>query len=82
MGRVAAIVAQGGGDIGMAGQPQRADGEVAQAGHRAGKPAGARGGRVLGEGDVADVVQRLDAPMPAQVVRVSAKCRSVGFTGL
>jgi hypothetical protein len=39
---------------------------VAQAGHHAGEAAGARGGGVLGVGDVAEVVQCLDAPMPAQ----------------
>jgi hypothetical protein len=44
--------------------PQDADGEVAQAGHGAGGGAGAELGGVLGEGDIADVVQPLDAPCP------------------
>jgi hypothetical protein len=48
-----------------------ADGEVAQVGHGghgAGGGAGEDLGGVLGEGDIADVVQRLDAPVAADVV--------------
>jgi hypothetical protein len=41
--------------------PQDADGEVAQAGHGAGRGAGAELVGVLGEGDVADVVQRFES---------------------
>src|SRR5262245_25649154 len=42
---------------------QDADGEVAQAGHGARGGAGADLGGVFGEGDVAEVVQRLDGPV-------------------
>ena len=45
-----------------------ADGEVAQASHGSGGGAGADLGGVLGEGDIADVVQRLDAPVAADPV--------------
>jgi hypothetical protein len=38
-----------------------ANGEVAQTGHGAGGGAGADLGGVLGEGDIADVVQRLES---------------------
>jgi hypothetical protein len=41
----------------MAGQPQRPDGEVAQAGHHAWQAAGTRGGGVFAEGHIADPVQ-------------------------
>src|SRR2546430_121259 len=44
-----------------------ADREVAQAGHGSGRVAGADLGGVLGVGDVADVVQRLDRPVAADV---------------
>ena len=47
----------------MAVPPQDGDGEVAQAGHGSWAVAGAGLGGVLGEGDIADVVQRLDAPV-------------------
>lgn len=44
---------------------QRADGEVAEGGHGAGCGAGVDGGRVLGEGDVSDVVRGvLHSPVP------------------
>jgi hypothetical protein len=42
---------------------QDADGEVAEAGHGPWGAAGADLGGVLGEGDIAEVVQRLDAPV-------------------
>ena len=48
--------------------PQDADGEVAEAGHGPGGVAGTDLGGVLGEGGVADVVQRLDGPMTADPV--------------
>ena len=67
-GGVAGVAAQGGGDVAVTVLPQDADGEVAQAGHGAGRGAGAELVGVLGEGDVADVVQRLDAPVAAHVV--------------
>src|SRR4029450_13323612 len=56
-GRVAAGMSQRGREVGVAGQAQRADGEVAQAGYHAGEAAGARGGGVFAEGHVADPVQ-------------------------
>ena len=52
----------------MAVGAQDGDGKVAQAGHGAGGGAGAELGGVLGVGGVADVVQRLDAPVPADPV--------------
>jgi hypothetical protein len=55
------VAAQRGGDIAVAAQAQDADGGVAQAGHGPWGVAGAELRRVLGEGGVADVVQRLDA---------------------
>ncbi len=51
---VAAGMSQRGGEVGVAGQAQRADGEVAQAGHHPGEAAGARGGGVFAEVHVAD----------------------------
>jgi len=62
-GGVAGVAAQGGGDVAVAHGGQDADGEVAQAGHDSWGGAGAGLGGVLGEGGVADVVQRLDAPV-------------------
>src|SRR5262249_24587808 len=54
------------GDAGVAGQPQDADDQVAERGHDVRPGAGARGGGVLGEGDVADPVQLvLDLPVAA-----------------
>jgi hypothetical protein len=47
---------------------QDANGEVTQAGHGAWYSAGADLGGVLGEGNVTDVVQRLDRPVAAQQV--------------
>src|SRR5215216_2287573 len=67
-GGVAGVAAQGGGDVAVAAGAQDADGEVAQAGHGPWRGAGAELVGVLGEGDVADVVQRLDAPVAAHVV--------------
>jgi len=63
---LAGVVAQGGGDAGVAGQPQDGDGQVAQAGHDAGAVAGADLGAVLVVGDVTDPVQPvLDSPVAA-----------------
>jgi hypothetical protein len=62
--------------------PQDADGEVAQAGHGVGRGAGAELVGVLGEGDVADVVQRLDAPVAAHVVgQAGGACLGGGEAG-
>jgi hypothetical protein len=55
----------GGGDGDQTRPAQHADDQVAQ-GRRSG--AGAELGGVLGEGGVAEVVQRLDRPVPAQRV--------------
>jgi hypothetical protein len=49
-------------------EAQDADGEVAQAGHGPWSVAGAGLGGVFGEGGVADVVQRPDAPVASHVV--------------
>jgi hypothetical protein len=61
-------VSAGLGDLCGAGQPVAADGEVAQGGHVGGPVAGADLGQVLAEGDVADPVQCLDLPVPADDV--------------
>jgi hypothetical protein len=61
---VAGVAAQRGGDVVVTMPPEGGDGEVAQAGHGAGRGAAAELGGVLGEGGVADVVQRLDAQCP------------------
>jgi hypothetical protein len=60
---VAGVAAQRGGDVAVTVPPQDADGEVAQAGHGPWGVAGADLGGVLGKGGVAEVVQRLDAPV-------------------
>jgi len=54
---LAGVVAQGGGDAGLPGQPQDGDCQVAQAGHHAGAVGGADLGAVFVVGDVADPVQ-------------------------
>jgi hypothetical protein len=51
--RAAAVVAEGGGDAGVTGQPQDSDGEVAEAGLDAGPAGGAGLGAVLVEVHVA-----------------------------
>ena len=66
---MAAEPSTGRGDVGGAGPAVRADDEVAQGGHDRGAVAGADLGEVLGEGDVADLVQPvLDAPVRADGV--------------
>jgi hypothetical protein len=65
---VAGVAAQRGGGVAVAVQAQDGNGEVAQAGHGAWGGAGADLAGVLGEGGVAEVVQRLDAPVPADPV--------------
>src|SRR4029450_3609484 len=67
-GGVAGIAAQRGGDVAVTVGAQDADGEIAQAGHGAGGGAGSDLGGVLGEGGVAEVVQRLDAPVASNPV--------------
>jgi hypothetical protein len=67
-GGVAGVVAQRGSDVAAAVETQDADGQVAQAGHGPGGGAGADLAGVLGEGGVADVVQRLDAAAVAGMV--------------
>src|SRR5829696_3176175 len=67
-GGVTGVVAQGGGDVASAVEAQDRDGEVAQAGHGPRGGAGADLGGILGKGDIADVVQRLDAPVPSDPV--------------
>lgn len=66
-GGVTGVVAQGG-DVAPAAGAENPDGEVARAGH--GPRVGARAelGGVLGNSDVADVVVRLDAPVPSDPV--------------
>jgi hypothetical protein len=67
-GRVAGVAAQRGGDVAVPVGAQDADSEVAQAGHRAGGVIGPCLGGILGEVAIAEVVQRLDAPVAAHVV--------------
>ena len=50
--------------------------QVAQAGHDVGSGAGSGLGAVLTEGDVAEVVQRLDGPVPAQQVGAAGRWRT------
>jgi hypothetical protein len=67
-GGVTGVAAQRGGDVAVAMGAQDADGEATQAGHGPWGGAGADLAGVLGEGDIAEVVQRLDAPVAAHVV--------------
>ena len=60
----------------LTGPAEHPDDQVAQAGHGVGSGAGADLGGILGEAGVADVVQRLDRPVPAQQVG------EPGWTGL
>src|SRR3954449_4527959 len=58
--------AVGGGDVGLAAEPDDVDGGVAQGGHDLGAVAGAHAGVVLTLGDVADPVEAvLDRPVGA-----------------
>lgn len=62
---VAGCPAEGGGDVGVTGQAEGADGQVAQAGHDLGRSTGADLGAVLVVGDIADPVDSvLDLPVP------------------
>jgi hypothetical protein len=65
---VAGVVAQGSGEVGWSRPAQHADGQVAQGCHHAWAAAGAELGGVLGEGDIADMMQRFDRPVPTQQV--------------
>src|SRR4029453_17104405 len=67
-GGVAGVAAQRGGDVVVAAGVQDADGQVAQAGHGPGGGAGADLGGVLGKGGIAEVVQRLDAPVTSDPI--------------
>jgi hypothetical protein len=62
------VAAQRGGDVDRPGPAEHPDDQVAQAGHGVGSGAGADLGGILGEAGVAEVVQRLDRPVPAQQV--------------
>jgi|SRR5215211_7807724 len=72
VGGVAGLAARRSGDGVAAVETQDADSEVAQAGHGPGSVAGADLVGVLGEGRVTDVVQRLDAPIPSDLVGPSS----------
>ena len=65
---VAGVAAELGGEVDRSRLVERADDQVAQAGHHSRAGAGADPRGVLGEGDIADVVQRLDRPVPADEV--------------
>jgi hypothetical protein len=58
------VAAQCGGEVDRPRPTEYPDDQVAQAGHDVGRDAGADLGAVLGEGGVAEVVQRLDRPWP------------------
>jgi hypothetical protein len=62
------VAAQHGGDVDRPRPAQHPDGQVAQRRHDVRSAAGADLGDVLGIGDIADVVQRLDGPVPAQQI--------------
>jgi hypothetical protein len=72
VGGVAGVAVRCSGDGVAAVETQDADGEVAQAGHGPGSVAGADLAGVLGEGRLAEVVQRLDAPIPSDLVGPSS----------
>jgi hypothetical protein len=65
---VAAVAAQGGGEVDRPRLAEHADGQGAQGRLDMGGRAGADLGGVFGEGDIAQVLQRLDGPVPAQQV--------------
>lgn len=71
-GGIAGVVAQRGSEVDLAANAQDPDGQVADGRHGPGRVAGADLGGVLGEGDVADVMQRLDAPVAADEVGQAA----------
>ena len=63
-----ADASEGGGDLGVTGLADQADGEVTESGHDAGAGAGSGLGGVFVEGDVSDPVDFvLDRPMPPDV---------------
>jgi hypothetical protein len=65
---VAGVAAQRGGDVDRPRPAQHPDDQVAQGRHDVRAAVGANLGGVLGEGDVADVVQRLDGPVPTDKI--------------
>jgi len=65
---VAGVAAQRGGEVDRPRPTELADDQVAQGRHDVWGGAGADLGAVLGEGGVADVVQRLDGPVPTDEV--------------
>ena len=66
---VAGMVAERGGEVDRPSAAERADGEVAQAGHDLGAGPGPDLGGVLGEGHIPYVVQAvLDRPVPTDKV--------------
>ena len=78
---LAGVIAQGGGDAGVAGQAQDGDGKVAQAGHDAWPVAGADLGSVLVVGDV-PMQAVLDSPVAAgDPGKVGGPCLDSGERG-
>jgi hypothetical protein len=64
-GRVAGVLAEGGAEVDRPGAAERANDQVAQAGHDLRAISGAQTGGVLGEGHIPDVVQAiLERPVP------------------
>lgn len=62
---VPGCLSEAGGDVVDAGEAEGGDREVSAGRHRPGCVPGPQLGGVLGEGDVSDVVQGLDRPVPA-----------------
>ena len=76
------VVTEGGCQVDRPGAAEHTDDQVAQAGHGLWAGAGADLGSVLGEGDIAGVVQRLDRPVAAeQVGQPGGADLGVGETG-
>jgi hypothetical protein len=65
---VAAVVTQRGGEVARPGAAEYADSQVAQGRHDLGRRPGPELGGVFCEGGIADVMQRLDPAVAAQIV--------------
>jgi hypothetical protein len=67
-GGVTGVVTEGSSEVDRPGAAEHTNDEVAQGRHDVRAAAAADLGGVLGIGDIADVVQRLDGPVPAQQI--------------
>ena len=68
IGRVTGVVTEGSSEVDRPGAAEHTNDEVAQGRHDMRAAAAADLGGVLGIGDIADVVQRLDGPVAAQQI--------------